>query len=114
MRDDHMGCQTMRCPQYARKLSLRKGYWCCQGCDEADCIDRCHNDRDSCNVATYSSRQEDTETGTRWTKTELNILKAGYSHMTVIEMRQMLPRKTEAAIYKKAERLGLFRHNEVK
>lgn len=106
MKDDNLGCMTMRCQKIGGKLSPRKGYWCCYGCDEEECPYRCRNNRAVCHVATTSSRLE-TTTGDDWTNTEIGILQSNYYAMRVEEIQKLLPRKTVGAIYNKAYKMGM-------
>lgn len=113
MKDDSLGCKTMRCIEAQIKgLSHNRGYWCCAGCDDADCTYRCMNDRAICGVASDISRKY--IHGTRWSAQELETLREHYACSTVEEMTALLPGRNGKSIRNKANRLGLTQKKEEK
>lgn len=82
VRDDKLGCARLRCSKYDN--GSNNVYWCCHGCDEPDCKDRCSNSRDRCNIGT--------ETNVVGTKIELVDAAAAYELWRAGKLK-----KTEAA-----------------
>lgn len=82
VRDDKLGCARLRCNKYDN--GSNNVYWCCHGCDEPDCKDRCSNSRDRCNIGT--------ETNVVGTKIELVDAAAAYELWRAGKLK-----KTEAA-----------------
>lgn len=99
--DESLRCQTLYCPKAAKTGLIR--YWCCYGCDDPDCLRRCHNDRERCNVA-ISGGSDTTEP---WTEQEIDLLVEHYNGTTAQELLKLMPGRTRAAILAKAGRLGL-------
>lgn len=111
MKDDSLGCKTMRCIEAQIKgLSHNRGYWCCAGCDDADCTYRCMNDRAICGVASDISRKYTHRT--RWSVQEIKILCEHYKSNNVEEMTALLPGRNWLSIKDKAARLGLTKKKE--
>ena len=82
VRDDKLGCARLRYNKYDN--GSNNVYWCCHGCDEPDCKDRCSNSRDRCNIGT--------ETNVVGTKIELVDAAAAYELWRAGKLK-----KTEAA-----------------
>ena len=101
MKDDSLGCKTLRCIEAQVKgLSPNKGYWCCYGCDDTDCTYRCMNDRAICGVALDISRKE------------IEILRKHYKSNNIEELTALLPGRNHLSIKDKACSLGLTRKKE--
>ena len=111
MKDDSLGCKTLRCIEAQVKgLSPNKGYWCCYGCDDTDCTYRCMNDRAICGVALDISRK--CTYRARWSSQEIEILRKHYKSNNIEELTALLPGRNHLSIKNKACHLGLTRKKE--
>lgn len=105
MHNEQLRCKTLVCPKAAR--AGRPNNWCCHGCDDADCIDRCTNGRNRCNVAIYDECPEIRRNGCVWSEQEIALLVANYRGLTGNELMALIPGRTLSAIRRKADHLGV-------
>lgn len=105
MHDTQLKCATLSCPKARGNDGFKN--WCCHGCDDASCADRCHNHRNKCNVAIYGDGVIVEPRWRPWSQQETATLAALYDTATDNELVVAIPSRTIKAIHQKALYMGL-------